>query len=637
MTLSPRCGTYALLTALFTSSTALAQIPSQCLEIESILVDACNPSTTCPGSSEGQNEMVRFRTGPNPIALGDLQVTWPNNSWHGLVQNATTADLTAALNATIQSCGRLLEPPGGVIPSGSGVLLVTNTAMCLAGNSFAALSDTLYLIFQGGNNSAGHFANSPAAGQPISTSPPSGNSTRTLVITHVPTGCSDTATYVRELLVNQEGTYGGPSTLNDGATVHFSWPGVPLVTYVNNGCQAPVEPFSVEAAVSGDLCGGGSVQLTGAITGTAQTLQWSGGTGAFADPNALSTTYTAGPGDAGTVTLTLCATGVCTDPVCSTVVVPVGDAPVVAITADGPLDLCSGATVVLTANGADTYVWSTTQPGPTITVNAPGIYAVTGTNACGSATAQVEITGGTPPMASISGNLLVCPDAGTLLTAAGGTSFLWNTGATTGSITVNAPGTYSVTVSNDCGSATAQATVIEGGIPAEFTAVPASGQAPLEVHFTGETVGAPATETWTFGDDSSFSGASPTHVFTEPGIYVVTHTINADGCTSQATMTITVNDIIEESFVKVPNIFSPNGDGRNDVLWVENSGLRTLDMTLFNRWGQQVAVLTAPHHVWNGRTGSGEEVPEGTYFYVLHATGLDSRSHDLRGTVTIVR
>jgi hypothetical protein len=81
MTLSPRCGTYALLTALFTSSTALAQIPSQCLEIESILVDACNPSTTCPGSSEGQNEMVRFRTGPNPIALGDLQVTWPNNSW----------------------------------------------------------------------------------------------------------------------------------------------------------------------------------------------------------------------------------------------------------------------------------------------------------------------------------------------------------------------------------------------------------------------------------------------------------------------------------------------------------------------------------------------------------------------------
>ena len=78
-----------------------AQIPTKCLEIESILVDACNPSSICPGSAEGENEMVRFRVGPEAIAIGDLEADWPNGTWRGLVQNATTASLTSQLNATI--------------------------------------------------------------------------------------------------------------------------------------------------------------------------------------------------------------------------------------------------------------------------------------------------------------------------------------------------------------------------------------------------------------------------------------------------------------------------------------------------------------------------------------------------------
>ena len=98
--------------------TSVAQIPTKCLEIESILVDACNPSSLCPGSSEGQNEMVRFRVGPADIALGDLEADWPNNNWRGLVQNGTTASITSQLNATIASCGRLIEPPLGIIPAG---------------------------------------------------------------------------------------------------------------------------------------------------------------------------------------------------------------------------------------------------------------------------------------------------------------------------------------------------------------------------------------------------------------------------------------------------------------------------------------------------------------------------------------
>ena len=186
---------------------AIAQIPTKCLEIESILVDACIDQNLCPGASEGQNEMVRFRTGPQSTALSDLVADWPNNSWNGLVQNSTTATLTATLNATISACGHLLEPPSGVIPPGSEVLLITSTDMCTEANPFTNLTDTLYLIFQAPGNIAGHFANQNN-GVNISPVPTGGSALRTLTITYIPTSCTDTATYDREQLVNTLGPYG---------------------------------------------------------------------------------------------------------------------------------------------------------------------------------------------------------------------------------------------------------------------------------------------------------------------------------------------------------------------------------------------------------------------------------------------
>ncbi|MCB0789172.1 MAG: hypothetical protein KDB75_07705, partial [Flavobacteriales bacterium] len=77
-------------------NTAHAQVPAKCLEIESILVDAC--TAQCPGAAEGSNEMVRFITGPSPLSLNDLVVDWPNNFFNGFVQDATTASLVAQLN-----------------------------------------------------------------------------------------------------------------------------------------------------------------------------------------------------------------------------------------------------------------------------------------------------------------------------------------------------------------------------------------------------------------------------------------------------------------------------------------------------------------------------------------------------------
>ena len=87
----------------------------------------------------------------------------------------------------------------------------------------------------------------------------------------------------------------------------------------------------------------------------------------------------------------------------------------------------------------------------------------------------------------------------------------------------------------------------------------------------------------------------------------------------------------------VPNIFTPNGDGQNDVFRVLGGNLTSLEVQFFNRWGQEVARIERRNQVWDGHTPAGEPLSAGTYFYVLHAIGEAGKVYDLHGTVTLLR
>lgn len=517
-----------LLVVVLVPALLVAQVPIKCLEIESILVDACNPSDLCPGSSEGQNEMVRFRTGPDPIALDDIEADWPNNSWRGLVQNTLTAQLTAQLNATVASCGFLIEPVNGIIPPGSQVLMVTSTEMCVAANPFTNLVDTLFLVFQQEGNTQGHFANNPAVGDPVTTEPPTGTNLRSLVLFHTSSNCSDTATYVRELLVNNEGTYAGVSAQNDGATTRFSWPGVPVVDYVNFGCQAPIEPLVVEAQALGLLCGGAPVDLVGSVEGEVISVQWQGGLGIFSDPNALNTTYTPAVGESGSVELQLCVTTSCAVPLCTTLVIPAGSGPTISVDPTGPLLLCGNVPLTVTASGADSYAWSTGANTAVAQITAPGTLVVTGTNACGSDSLVITVITGELPSVSITGDASFCAGSTTTITAQGPGPFTWNTGASGPMLTVANAGTYSVTTSNGCGSASAQVDVVQ--LPSPQVSI--SGPVQL---CTGASVSLTANGAsdylWSTGSNA------PSITVTSAGTYSVVGT-NACG-TDAADVTVT--------------------------------------------------------------------------------------------------
>jgi len=126
---------------------------SQCFSIETILADAC-------GNPEGENEMVVLRINQD-IDVANLVFDWPNNSF---LSWCSSASLTQQLNNTIvSSCGLLLEPPLGIVPANSKLLVVSSTNMLVNANSFDGLTDTLYIIYQCAGNTAGHFSNSASS------------------------------------------------------------------------------------------------------------------------------------------------------------------------------------------------------------------------------------------------------------------------------------------------------------------------------------------------------------------------------------------------------------------------------------------------------------------------------------------
>ncbi|MEL0594174.1 MAG: gliding motility-associated C-terminal domain-containing protein [Planktothrix rubescens PR223] len=84
------------------------------------------------------------------------------------------------------------------------------------------------------------------------------------------------------------------------------------------------------------------------------------------------------------------------------------------------------------------------------------------------------------------------------------------------------------------------------------------------------------------------------------------------------------------------NAFSPNGDGVNDVFATTNENLIYYRLTIFNRWGNTLYETTDPQGGWNG-TYQGGEVPDGTYFYLIHARGIDGKEYLLKGYVTLLR
>ncbi len=95
---------------------------------------------------------------------------------------------------------------------------------------------------------------------------------------------------------------------------------------------------------------------------------------------------------------------------------------------------------------------------------------------------------------------------------------------------------------------------------------------------------------------------------------------------------------ISESKLEMPNAFSPNGDGINDV-YKAKSGYQSLvefEATIFNRWGQKLYSWTDPAGGWDGKF-KGKDVAQGVYYVLVKAKGADGRKFNIRRDVNLLR
>lgn len=447
--------------------------------------------------------------------------------------------------------------------------------------------------------------------------------------TLTPSGTSQICAGEQVTLTVENGTDVEWSTGETGPTLTVDGPGIYTATSAG-GCGGPIvlthtveeieAPTVTIDPATATLCPGATLELTATGTGD---LLWS-------TSEATASITVDAPGPYSVEASNACGTAE------ASIVVGEDSAPTAVITPAGGTVLCAQGTLELTASGGDSYLWSTGGTDATETVNGADTWTVTVTNACGTDEASITTTLMPAPEVEITASdLVLCGNDEVVLTATGDGPFAWSTGDTGPEIHVGLPGVYTATVTNACATITASITLIDGAVDAVFSAVPMQGRAPLTVDFTS-TSGNGLTHGWDLGNGETAEGVTPTTTYTAPGSYTVILTVidPVTGCSATAEVVVIVEP--GDSWVRVPNIITPNGDGTNDGFSVEHEALLDLECSITNRWGQEVGRLTHPNDVWRG-SEDGDAVPEGTYFYVLTAHGWDGKTFALQGHLTVLR
>lgn len=143
---------------------------------------------------------------------------------------------------------------------------------------------------------------------------------------------------------------------------------------------------------------------------------------------------------------------------------------------------------------------------------------------------------------------------------------------------------------------------------------------------------------WDFGDGNVITnptGASVTYTYPTVGSRVITLIItDINGCQDQYQITVNVIGDFD-----IPNVFTPNGNGKNDQFTLMHDMFKSYEIIIVNRWGN--VVEHKENHtgilLWDGRNKGGEECVDGVYFYKLIGTLFDGNILEKSGFVTLIR
>ncbi|MBS1688423.1 MAG: gliding motility-associated C-terminal domain-containing protein [Bacteroidetes bacterium] len=318
--------------------------------------------------------------------------------------------------------------------------------------------------------------------------------------------------------------------------------------------------------------------------------------------------------------------------------------PDAAVSLGNDTSFCSGSITVTasTQPSGTTYLWNTGSTAASITISTPGSYIVTVTNSIGctaSDTIQVQ-TGGLTVNAGTDSQ--ICIGGTTSLHASGADKYKWSPSVGLSCDTCSDPTvilstttTYKLTGTDNGGcSGTDSVRVVVNPLPlitAQVAPGGTCGSGVIQLNATGGI-----SYTWGpgqyFTDSTAPNPVINTAAITSPITCYVKGT-DANGCSSIASVTVEPK---QEVHVGFPSAFSPNGDGANDVLYVRGNGIATMEMSVFNRWGQKVFESHDPATGWDG-TFNGASQPVDTYACILKIITTDGCAITQKGSVTLLK
>jgi gliding motility-associated-like protein len=132
-------------------------------------------------------------------------------------------------------------------------------------------------------------------------------------------------------------------------------------------------------------------------------------------------------------------------------------------------------------------------------------------------------------------------------------------------------------------------------------------------------------------DFSSASSYSITN--NSSGLYFVT-VVDSNGCTGSDSVNVSYLDCEE---AVVPNVFSPNGDGVNDVFYVQGNFLQYDHLYIYDRWGKLQYESVETQKGWNGKNLNSKDCTLGVYFYIAQVTTKKGEAKTLKGFVHLFR
>ncbi len=297
----------------------------------------------------------------------------------------------------------------------------------------------------------------------------------------------------------------------------------------------------------------------------------------------------------------------------------------------GDTIVCPNEPVAIVAPGGyASYLWQDGSTGPIYSTTSAGQYKVIATDALGCVdTAVYSIYFFPPPMVHLGSDTMLCRSDSVLFDAGIFPNYLWSTGWQQQVLKVYSPGTYWVRVVDFNGCIDSDTVIVTGYYPdpppnlVNDTTI-CTGQELMVLAPSGF-----ATYQWTTGSTVNYTK------ITKPGWYGIT-------VTNQFTCRGTDSFFVQlkcPTALYIPNAFTPNNDGVNDIFEPIGYNITAFFMRVYNRWGKVVYETNSMQKGWNGYC-HGVPCEAGTYVYHIEWSGaLDgvARSGVEKGNVTLIR